>query len=59
MATLQALIDGLQCPRCGNSNTYVVRDIERTERVGKFTRLVRMGEAYRQPKLECKPNSGL
>lgn len=37
MTTLQELIDGLQCPRCGNIDTYIVRDIERTERVGNNT----------------------
>ncbi|HEU4783656.1 MAG TPA: hypothetical protein VFS83_09980 [Ktedonobacterales bacterium] len=37
MATLAEKLDGLQCPRCGHLNTYVVRDIEHTEKVGHDT----------------------
>lgn len=37
MATLAEKLEGLQCPRCGNENTYVVRDVEHTEKVGSNT----------------------
>jgi hypothetical protein len=37
MATLAELIAGLQCPRCGHDDTYVICNIERTERVGNNT----------------------
>jgi len=37
MATLVEKLEGLQCPRCGRVNTYVVQDVEHTERVGSDT----------------------
>jgi len=37
MATLAEKLEGLQCPRCGRENTYVIRDIERSEIVGHDT----------------------
>ena len=46
MPTLEALIAGLQCPRCGHDDTYIIRTIERTERVDSDTVTVtlRIGE---------------
>lgn len=37
MTTLAELITDLHCPRCGHDDTYIIRDIERTERVGDDT----------------------
>jgi YgiT-type zinc finger domain-containing protein len=37
MATLAEKLEGLQCPRCGHEHTYVVRDVEHTEKVGHDT----------------------
>ena len=37
MATLEAMVEGLQCPRCGRENTYVIRDTEWTEKVAANT----------------------
>lgn len=37
MATLAEKLEGLQCPRCGRENTFVVRDVEHTEKVGPDT----------------------
>ena len=37
MATLAEKLEDLQCPRCGRVNTYVVQDVEHTERVGRDT----------------------
>lgn len=35
--TLAELLEGLHCPRCGRENTYVIRTIEHTEKVGLNT----------------------
>jgi len=37
MATLHEKLDGLLCPNCGRENTYSVRSIEKTLRVGNDT----------------------
>lgn len=37
MVTLAKKLEGLQCPRCGRVNTYVIQDVEHTERVGRDT----------------------
>ena len=37
MATLAEKLEGLQCPRCGRVDTYVIRDVEHTEKVGDNT----------------------
>lgn len=37
MPSLAAMIEGLQCPRCGREDTYVIREIDHTERVGHNT----------------------
>jgi YgiT-type zinc finger domain-containing protein len=37
MTGLVEKLDGLQCPRCGRDNTYVVREIEHTAKVGNNT----------------------
>jgi len=42
MATLAEKLAGLQCPRCGHENTYVVRDVEHTEKVGSDTVTVKI-----------------
>ena len=42
MVTLAQLIQGLQCPRCGNSNSYIIHDIDRTENIGGNTVTVRL-----------------
>jgi YgiT-type zinc finger domain-containing protein len=37
MVARAELLEGLQCPRCGRKNTYVIRTIEDTEKVGPDT----------------------
>lgn len=37
MFTLEEKLTAVQCPRCGRVNTYVVRDIEFTAKVGTDT----------------------
>ena len=37
MPTLSSLIKGLQCPRCGHLNTYVIQTVEHTENVNGNT----------------------
>jgi hypothetical protein len=37
MASLADMPEGMVCLRCGRENTYVVRTIEHTERVGPDT----------------------
>lgn len=37
MPTLAELLEGLQCPRCGRENTYAIRTVEHTEKVGPDT----------------------
>ncbi|HEX6796195.1 MAG TPA: YgiT-type zinc finger protein [Ktedonobacterales bacterium] len=37
MATLAEKLAGLQCPRCGREDTYAIRDVEYTARVGHDT----------------------
>lgn len=37
MATLAEKLEGLQCPRCGRINTYVIQNVEHTEKVRENT----------------------
>lgn len=40
MATLEAKLVGLTCPRCGRENTYAVHEIDYTAGVGDDTVMV-------------------
>ncbi len=42
MATLEEKLEGIICPTCGHENTYVVREIAKTLRVGQDTVTVRV-----------------
>ncbi len=42
MPTLPELIAGIQCPRCGHENTYVIREVEEVLSIDGDTVAVRI-----------------
>ncbi len=42
MATLGEKLEGIVCPNCGHEDTYAIRQIDKTVRVGQDTVTVRI-----------------